>query len=99
MTQEKKARAALARVKRTAEQKTIQALQGLEFVKYEWRRIPECKEAEARKNPLLEVRTSKDPEIEPDEIPEMLESKARAKPKASPKATTTQKKEGERTDK
>lgn len=45
-----------ARVKQDARWKSITAFSGLEFVKMEWRPVPAGCEAEAKRNPFLEVR-------------------------------------------
>jgi len=77
-----------AKVRAGKDKSPVQAFGGHEFVQYEWRRVPEGFEQQAREHPLLVVNLN--PPKEPDQIASEKATKdaiEQNKSKASKKAT------------
>lgn len=53
----------LAQVKPDSRMKIVMAFTGHEYVRYEWRPVPEGAQEEARKHPLLDVMEAEEPEF------------------------------------
>lgn len=69
----------LARVKPKHSQSVINAFEGREYIKAEWRVIPPGKEKEARLHPFLDVKMESDSEVEPDLLAEESTKQEEAK--------------------
>lgn len=66
----------LAQVKPDSRMKIVMAFTGHEYVRYEWRPVPEGAQEEARKHPLLDVMEAEEPEPESESEPEPAEEPA-----------------------